>query len=384
MSRTAGQQSETGRPRSLRAHWDHLNAPPRVAGVDFARGLAVIGMFAAHLLVIDGTFDWADPSTWDAVVNGNSSILFATLAGVSIGLYTGGRLPVEGPARRTLQGRLLVRAAALWAIGLFLTLLATPVYVILPAYGVMFALAIPLVGASARTLFLAAGAVAVVMPFVHAWLAGFGFWSTALGREASAVLGWHYPFEVWFAFVLAGLGLARAGLTRLRTLLIAVVSGAALVVVGDAIGDAMAPADAASASTYLARVWSAEPHSSGLPEIIGSGGLAIAVIAACVLLCRPWGRADAGTGPIGYALLPLRAVGAMPLTAYVVQLLVIALIQAFALGGVTGIGDIRAVDPFWPLTIGIIVCCTAWALLLGRGPLERVLDTAGRWLVPPR
>ena len=47
-------------------------------------------MVAAHLLWI-GDFDFADAATWVAVVDGRSSILFATLAGVSIGLVTGAR-----------------------------------------------------------------------------------------------------------------------------------------------------------------------------------------------------------------------------------------------------------------------------------------------------
>src|SRR5690606_26645416 len=56
----------------------------REPGIDLARGLAVFGMFAAHLLVTAPCFSWSDPGTWTAAVHGNSSILFATLAGVSL------------------------------------------------------------------------------------------------------------------------------------------------------------------------------------------------------------------------------------------------------------------------------------------------------------
>ena len=55
-------------------------SPSRIAGVDLARGLAVIGMLAAHLLTIDA-FDAGRPETWIDIANGRSSILFATLAG---------------------------------------------------------------------------------------------------------------------------------------------------------------------------------------------------------------------------------------------------------------------------------------------------------------
>ena len=65
------------------SRWKRLNGPARIGGVDLARGLAVLGMFAAHLLWITEPFDVLEPDTWIAVVSGRSSILFATLAGVS-------------------------------------------------------------------------------------------------------------------------------------------------------------------------------------------------------------------------------------------------------------------------------------------------------------
>ena len=87
-------------PGWLGTRWQRLNGPQRIAGVDLARGLAVIGMIAAHVLWIED-FDFADAATWVAVVDGRSSILFATLAGVSIGLVTGaaGRSPRPRCAR---------------------------------------------------------------------------------------------------------------------------------------------------------------------------------------------------------------------------------------------------------------------------------------------
>lgn len=81
----------------LASRLERLNGGARLAGVDLARGLAVLGMFAAHLLWITDPFDWGTPGTWIALVDGRSSILFATLAGVSIGLVTGGRVPLPPP-----------------------------------------------------------------------------------------------------------------------------------------------------------------------------------------------------------------------------------------------------------------------------------------------
>ena len=127
------------------SRWDRLNGPARIAGVDLARGLAVLGMFAAHLLWIEEPFEWTDASTWVAVVEGRSSILFATLAGVSIGLFTGGPTPpARGDELTTARLRLVVRGMLLWVIGILLMLTGVPVYVILPAYALLFLLAVPL------------------------------------------------------------------------------------------------------------------------------------------------------------------------------------------------------------------------------------------------
>lgn len=358
-----------------------LDAPGRIAGADLARGLAVIGMLAAHLLVTDDAVDPTDASTWDGVVNGNSSILFATLAGVSIGLLTGGRRPVAAPRRGILQGRLLVRAAALWIVGLALMLLGVPVYVILPAYAVMFALAVPLVGLTARPLWILAGALAAVMPFVHAFAASWPGWQTPLGGDVSLLIGWHYPFEVWIAFVVAGLALARSGLDRTPVLAAALAGGALVSGIAFALDVATGAraSGAASGDDDGVRVWTAEPHSSGLLEVWGSGGLAVAIIAACVLLCR----GDGGGGIVGRILLPLRAAGSMPLTAYASQIVVWA-IAAAALGVPGDLAGFREAQPFWPMTLGILAGCTLWALVLGRGPLERGIEGLARVVVRPR
>jgi hypothetical protein len=352
----------------LATRWRRLNGPQRIAGVDLARGLAVIGMIAAHLLWIDD-FDFADAATWVAVVEGRSSILFATLAGVSIGLVTGGRTPLAAAEMRLARQHLAVRAGLLWLIGIVLIATGVPVYVILPAYGILFLLALPLVTPGTRSLFVLAGALALVMPFVQALLDGLPFWSTAAGQIVSIATGWHYPFPVWIAFLVAGLGVARAGITRTRVQLWLVGAGASLALVGYGL-DGVSGADAASGVvSYGAAVWTADPHSTGLLEVIGSGGFALAVLGLCLLACRTL---------LTWVLLPLRAVGAMPLTAYTVQLVVWAIVAAAILGDTGDLAGFRDLEPFWPMTITLVLACTAWALLIGRGPLEWVVDRIAR------
>uniref|UniRef100_UPI0035A05D62 hypothetical protein n=1 Tax=Achromobacter insuavis TaxID=1287735 RepID=UPI0035A05D62 len=49
-------------PSGLRARWSRIVRPPRVAGLDLARALAVVGMIAAH---VGGApqLDLGEPST---------------------------------------------------------------------------------------------------------------------------------------------------------------------------------------------------------------------------------------------------------------------------------------------------------------------------------
>ncbi|MCR2801452.1 DUF1624 domain-containing protein [Microbacterium sp. zg-Y818] len=346
-----------------------MNAPGRLAGIDLARGLAIVGMLAAHLL--DGQAP--DTPTWVGLADGRSSILFATLAGVSIGLVTGGSVPLAGSAMRTARGRLAVRAGVLYVIGLLLIATGVPVYVILPAYALLFLLGIPFTGLGARALLSAAAVVALVMPFVQAWLDRAPFWDTAVGEQVALLVGWHYPFPVWIAFLLAGMGLARIDLRDLTTQLRLVVAGASLSMLGYGLALVSGASEFEEEVSVWGAVWTARPHSSGILEVIGSGGFAIAAIGVCLLLCRT---------PLTWVVLPLRAAGAMPLTAYVAQLLVWAVWAWLALGSTEGLAEFRALHPFWPITLGILAGCTLWALLLGRGPLERLLALLARRAVP--
>lgn len=365
-------------PRAwLAENWYRLNGPRRVAGLDLARGLAVIGMFAAHLLWID-PFDPADVSTWTDVANGRSSILFATLAGISIALLTGGRTPVSGAARERASARLALRALCIWVIGVLLILTQVPVYVILPAYAILFVLALPLLRVRPAFLFALAAAIGLVMPWVQALINSLPFWQTQLGGEIGLLIGINYPFTVWFAFILAGLGIGRLDLRAVGTQVALVLVGAGLAIVAYTLA-ATLPAES---ETYASLAWTADPHSDGMLEVFGSGGFAIAVVGLCLLLVRPWwtgaGRAAPWLGPLGWLTMPLRAVGSMPLTAYAGQIVAWWLLQPTPAPGESTLDAFRDIDPFVPFVLWTVVLCTLWALLVGRGPLEWVLDRVAR------
>ncbi len=359
---TTGAGTAASRTRRRRS----LFAPNRVDGVDFARGIALIGMLAAHLLVIPDVV-WSEPETYGGLVHGRSSILFATLAGVSIGLVSGGPRPLSGDRLGTARLRLLVRAGAIWTVGVVLLFLAVPVYVILPAYAILFVLATGVLSLRARTLFIAAAVVGLLAPFAQAFIDGLPFWSTVEGVDIAAAIGWQYPFVTWFAFVLAGMGAARLDLRRLRTSWVLVGVGGALTITGAVLAEVWGETE-----TFEQTVWTADPHSSGLFEVIGFGGSALLIIGICVLLCRT---------PFTWIALPLRAVGSMPLTAYAGHIVVWAVTRPPEEPGVFELDTYRALEPFWPMTLGIVLFCTLWAVLVGRGPLEWAIDALARLVV---
>lgn len=380
----------------------------RIIGLDIARGLAVLGMFAAHLL-ISPTLNWADPSTWGALVNGNSAILFATLAGISIGIMTAGR------ARRSVsllqaRMRIVVRAGLILLIGAVLELLGTPVAVILGVYALLFLAMLPFVTWSARQLLaLTVGSAVVgtgIFFFVIPQL------QISMGTTTAVIVSGSYPGIIWFTFFAAGLALSRLDLRSRRTQSLLVLAGIGLAVVGylgsalarDAFGtaeelgvgaDAIViepvvpadipddsqctkdqdgvvmcfPADLDGVASGVDEPFSAdaawqsllvnEPHAGTPAEMIGSGGIAMAIIGLCLLLARV---------RVSRAILwPVAAIGSMALTAYSLHIVVMAFGESLYTPGTMG--------AWVAFAIGAAVFCSGWKAWWGKGPLERLLAT---------
>ncbi len=120
----------------------------RVIGVDVARGLALLGMIAVH--IFDTLHGNNTPSKTQQVMAGHALATFVLLAGVSLTFIT----------RRSRTGSVLPDAAALTTRALIITLIGLAlnsaldpdIEVILPYYGLMFLLAIPLLRRSSPVL----------------------------------------------------------------------------------------------------------------------------------------------------------------------------------------------------------------------------------------
>ena len=356
-------QGSAVRPESL---WSRLRASggsSRIIGIDIARGLAVLGMFGAHIGVSE-PFNWA-PDTWLNLVNGRSSILFAVLAGVSIAIISGGTHPVSGVPLVQSRIRTFARAAMIFALGGLLTSLGTQVAVILPAYAVLFVLALPFLRWSPRRLFVLAAVLAVLMPVLFTAIVPF-FDVLQPSAIVELVVTGHYPAMIWLVFVLVGLGVGRLDLRVRRVQGLMLGAGVALAAVGYGLGVAVTPATEPSAPVQTATstlpavdfstLLTTEPHSGSPFEVIGSTGFVLAVLALC-LLAVPLLR---------YVLYPIAAVGAMALTAYSVHIVAIAFYGDI-------VGTIFDNSMYVSYVLTALVGCTLWTLLFGRGPFERIL-----------
>lgn len=363
VGRAAGEQPDTAAQR-------------RIAGLDVARGLAVLGMFAAHL-GDTGELGW-HPVTWRAVVDGRSSILFATLAGVSLALLSGGRAPAAGRELARARTRILVRAAWVFAIGGVLELLDTFVAIILGVYAVLFVLALPFLRWPPARLLAAAAAVAVVGPPLTL---AVGRYATAAEEEGDAfaflLFTGYYPAAVWLAFVLVGLAVGRLDLGSARVRARLVAGGAAAAVLGYlggwlstrqlAPGQELAGIEAGfGTSGPVQAVWfaGAQPHSSTPFEVLGSGGVAVAVIGGCLIAADRLPRTT----------WPLASVGALALSVYTAQIVALA---------VLGVDSADDWGRWVRFSLTAVLLATVWRLRLGRGPLERLLTWSSQRAAGP-
>lgn len=444
---TSSHTAAPAHPHSLRQTLRDFGRPPRIVGLDIARGIAIIGMIAAHTMIGAGSFSWSEPETWSDLANGRPSILFALLAGISVALMTGrARIPERSEAG-TMRLQLVVRGVMIFGFGLVLELLGTNIAVILTFYGILYLIAMLFIRARVRTLVIWSVTLAIVGPSLQAVigvLMPYGY-----GAGVQLMLQGTYSVFVWTSLMLAGLALGRLDVTRKKVAAIAVSVGVVLSAVGYTVGalwgadgdgwsysssvssmdpfdDSVYAADTTpgedmdmtglvcedygdgyiscypsdyfddmgsyssidkpmdygangwadyfetvSMTNFGEAIWvmfsSSMPHSGGTMEILGSGGLALALVGLLLL-----------TGSsLRYPLLPIAAVGTMPLTAYSVHVIVILLVSGPG-------GYVEDPTFFWWLAGSAVVGCTAWALLLGRGPLEQLTGYVSRTLAAPK
>lgn len=374
----------------------------RLVGIDVARGLAVFGMFAAHV--------GPDPSDGvgglvTELASGRASALFAVLAGLSLAIMSGRTRPLFGGSWRRAAGRIAIRGTVLLVFGTAMTMTGTSVTVILAYYGVFFLLALPFTRLRAPALAAAAVVAAVVGPVLsfavrRAAGARLDVWTAndpveMIGGEGLVrlFLTGGYPVLTWMPFLLAGMALGRLNLADARTRLRVGLVGPVAAVVGyggswlltqllgiteltggpaDAAMDGPKPAlppgpemsgqwrasGVVETDTPLRLLGSAE-HTGTPFEIMGSTGVAITLVALLLAVTERWSR----------IWRPVSAVGTMGLTVYTLHVVAIGV-----LGLSAGPGEPAYVLPAF--VAGAIVFALLWSRFFRRGPLEQLLHVA--------
>ncbi|WP_309080187.1 heparan-alpha-glucosaminide N-acetyltransferase domain-containing protein [Zhihengliuella sp.] len=388
-------------------------ASARVAGVDAARGIALLGMMATHLVPLAAsTADGGFATTWAAEwFAGRASALFAVLAGVGLALLTGGS---AGPTAARLAGArrsVVVRALVIAAIGLACGMLSTNVAVILVHYGLLFLAAVPFLGARPRTLLLWAVGWILVSPVVlyaaGLWLAGSPLGPalelpgggaaptfTDLGSPAALagnlLLTGYYPVVVWVSFVLVGLWAGRLRLQHPPVALLLTFGGGVLAVaarllsgwllglpgarpaLAQALGVDAAQLELALGTGYYFDAteptpwWFAlaAPHTSAPLDLLHVTGSALAALGACQLVALGLTAVLRRFGDI--VLSPLTGAGSATLTLYVGHLVALDL-----LSGATEAVAAERVYAWYALAA--LVIGAALRLTGARGPLEALV-----------
>ncbi len=371
-------------------------------GVDAARGVALLGMMAVHIVApvdADGNVTLAF-----LLAAGRSSALFAVLAGVGLALLTRWTAATSGRQRARDRVNVATRALLLVGLGLALGIPDSGVAVILVYYGVFFVLALPFLGLSARALAAWSLGTVVLAPVLSQVLrpnvapASYAVptldffdrpWWDSLSE---LTLTGYYPALPWMAYLFAGLAVGKLDL-RSRTVARWLLAGGAAVAVAARVVSAVlldrfggldalraqtpelfgAPLEQMLATglfgtTPTGSWWwlvVAAPHTATPFDLATTIGAALAVLGFFLfVLTRPqWWAA------------PLVAVGSMTLTLYSLHIVLLDTLLPRTMPMAYG----------WHV-VAVVVFALVWRGLLGQGPLERLTQlisrTVSRVIVP--
>jgi len=381
--------------------------PGRLRGIDAARGLALLGMMATHLLPTFESNSSLTPTWIGLTFSGRAAALFAVLAGVGLALSTGKNRPLEGAELSAARRGVGLRALVIAAVGLTLGGLDVNVAIILVHYAVLFLCVLPFLGLGVKRLCAwAAGWILgspVLAYLLRPWLLApepplrlghnpaWGDLGTPSRLLADLFLTGYYPVLQWLSYLLVGLAIGRLVLTKALVPALLLVGGTVVAVAAKSLG--VAAMEDWGGRAALEKVlnspgyplgsvlqvnlaglpqegswwWlaSAAPHSGTPLDLLHTSAVAAAVIGACLLLGRlaEWVDLD--------LLLPLRGPGAMTLTLYTVHVWVVSSFYLKPLpAGWTEDGMYFA-HAAAAIAVGIVFARMSW-----RGPLEWVGHTA--------
>lgn len=368
--------------------------PRRIVGLDAARGFALLGMIAIHVLPAYNEYTGEPTFIW-TLFAGHAAALFAVLAGITVALLTGGSRPHVGSRRKRSRTSLITRALLIFVLGLLLDQLHLTVYNILPYYGLMFLLAVPLISLRIRYLQLGVAAFATLGPVAVFLTNQWGGYTTILNPQFSDLfnmpvdtfitlfIGGTYPAATWMTYLCLGMAVGRLNLHWLINHVNLIIVGGFLSVVGFVMSTFLVdyaggfrqlyyysdgyeaqditdiidygPQDHLPTDTWWWLTING-PHTNTPFSILSSAGLALVLIGVFLVTARV----------SRYILEPLISIGSMSLTLYTVHLLSLFLFSS----------TFKTEPVLWFIiqVLGALIFGVGWHLAVGRGPLESVIS----------
>ena len=320
---------------------------------DVLRGVALLAMLIAHanhLLT-------STPPGWRPLVFGNANDIASPLFALVMGLSAQIVLQRTQPGQR---GRMLLqqmaRGAVLILLGVWMSEWGSWVAVILSYLGLLLIVGVPLLLLSTRWVIGLALGLAVLSDPINAWareVLGPLVWESPVLSTISSwiVLGSNYRLTNLLPFFLLGAVLMRHGFRRDKYLWAMAV---------------IAPVAYAVRPLWNAVVDGPEVPSGSLPDTLHDVGLVFGVFVVIVVLATVTRPRPARV--IAIAFEPLRAIGAVALSLYLLHVAIIAI--WVHTGWTVAVNEIVS----WLILVpGMVVTGWLWWRYVGVGPIEWLL-----------
>lgn len=371
-----------------------MNIPQKITrlpGLDAARTLAILGMFAAHifsLTEVTGT-NGIVPTFTGAVASGRSSVLFMVLAGVSFSLMYAS-LHNKGLGRPKILSILARRALIIAALGMAIGPTNEQVANILVHYGLLFLVLLCAVQLPHKLLWTLAVLWLVVMPVVWRPLVST-LETESLGHNPTftdlihpllllkdLTITGYYPLMIWVGYGLLGLAIGRIRLDKRSTQLKMVAAGSVVAIMSLGLGwwqtnrllPQLLSATTANSQEVGALVvagrlpglsldsfidqagylWLPTAHSNSLIFTAHAAGCAVALLGLMLMLTP-------ALGAIGRVIA---GAGRAPLTLYVTHLLLLPFLKL----------HFDQTTTWWILFLGVLGVGIWLSKSTASGPLE--------------
>ncbi|WP_382304925.1 hypothetical protein [Herbiconiux sp. UC225_62] len=397
VARVRGARDNAGRRAADRL----FGQPTRTVGLDVARGAALLGLTAvvwfgstafgdaiARRLGAVAAFEPGEVVARAAPFGSTVvALAFVLIAGVATALSTGGATPAAGVDRLRCRMRLTVRAIVLLGLGGVAAFTHAPFAGLVATIGALTLVSIAVLGWRAGALFLAAILWTIVVPVLDTVLVPVVENSgTLIAPPLAWALAGPYPPVPLVGVLLAGMAVGRLDPARAgqRWIVFAGASGCAV------LAFAAGAAVAARLGDSLPAALSAAPGSTTPLALLGTGGVALALLALALLVGRP----------MRWLLVLFTAPGSMALTLWIVSLgatgVLWVVVPSTAEQGVdsvlaalsrsapaanllTAVPDaVRPAAMVAAMIVLVAVACVVWRLVLGDGPVERLVRAIGR------